>query len=170
MRDLRLPREAIVNVIVRGGEAIPPRGSTEIEAGDELHILVRGEVRGEVEELMERWREGPIDEPPRPRLQPRGSPQIFNVRPWTEEDGDPAVPSRSAGSRSRERLRTRRDSPGALMLLADGRYAVTGDSLVAVGGRSQLANWAARRFARAEGGGGKAWWQEVAGVLNAPAR
>ncbi len=42
MRDLRLPREAVVNVIVRRGEAIPPRGSTEIEAGDELHILVRG--------------------------------------------------------------------------------------------------------------------------------
>ena len=39
----------VVNVIVRQGEAIPPRGSTEIEAGDELHILVRGEVRNEVE-------------------------------------------------------------------------------------------------------------------------
>ena len=35
-RDLGLPREALVNVIVRDGEAIPPRGSTRIEDGDRL--------------------------------------------------------------------------------------------------------------------------------------
>ena len=39
VRELGLPREALVNVIVRGGEAIPPRGSTRIEAGDRLHLL-----------------------------------------------------------------------------------------------------------------------------------
>ena len=170
VRDLRLPRQAIVNVIVRGGEAIPPRGSTEIEAGDELHILIRAEVRKQVDELMDRWRDGPIDEPARPRLQPRGSPQIFNVRPWTAEDGDPGRPETVAGVEIVERLRTRRDNPGALVLLADGRYAVTGDSLIAVGGRGQVADWASRRFTSAEGGAARAWWQEVAGVLNAPAR
>ncbi len=170
VRDLGLPREAVVNVIVRGGEAIPPRGSTEIEAGDELHILVRGEVRDEVEGLMRRWREGPIDEPARPRQAPRGAPQIFNVRPCTDDDGDPGRPEQVAGVEIAGRLRTRRDSPGALVVLADGRYAVTGDSLVAVGGRGQVAAWAARRFAAAEDGGARAWWQEVAGVLNAPAR
>jgi cell volume regulation protein A len=169
VRDLRLPREAIVNVIVRGQEAIPPRGSTEIEAGDELHILIRATVREEVEELMRRWREGPLDDPPRPRLQARGSPQIFNVRPWREDDGDPARPERVAGVEIAQRLRTRRDTPGALLVLADGRYAVTGEDVVAVGPRRGIADWAARRVARAEGGGARAWWQEVAGVLNAPA-
>ena len=44
VRELGLPREALVNVIVRGDEAIPPRGSTRIEAGDRLHVLVRQEV------------------------------------------------------------------------------------------------------------------------------
>ncbi|HZA57822.1 MAG TPA: potassium/proton antiporter [Solirubrobacterales bacterium] len=170
VRDLRLPREAIVNVIVRGGEAIPPRGSTEIEGSDELHILVRAEVRGEVEELMRRWREGPLDEQPRPRFQPRGAPQIFNVRRWSDGEGDIARPDQIAGVAVTQRLRTRRDSPGALMLLEDGRYAVTGELLVAVGGRGQVAAWAARRYAAAEGGGARAWWQEIAGVLNAPAR
>ncbi|MCE3265342.1 MAG: potassium/proton antiporter [Solirubrobacterales bacterium] len=170
VRDLRLPREAIVNVIVRGGEAIPPRGSTEIEGSDELHILVRAEVRGEVEELMRRWREGPLDEQPRPRFQPRGAPQIFNVRRWRDDEGDIARPDQIAGVAVTQRLRTRRDSPGTLMLLEDGRYAVTGESLVAVGGRGQVAAWAARRYAAAEGGGARAWWQEIAGVLNAPAR
>ncbi|MGH2923517.1 MAG: potassium/proton antiporter [Solirubrobacterales bacterium] len=169
VRDLGLPRQGLVNVIVRGEEAIPPRGSTAIEAGDELHILVRADARSEVEELMRRWREGPIDRPPRPRLQPRGSPQIFNVRPWRDEDGDPARPEALGGVEVTQRLRTRRDSPGALMALADGRYAVTGDSLVGVGGRIQLAEWAARRVRRAQSGAARAWWQEVAGVLNAPA-
>jgi cell volume regulation protein A len=169
VRDLGLPREGLVNVIVRGGEAIPPRGSTEIEAGDELHILVRAAARSEVERLMRQWREGPIDRPPRPRLQPRGAPQIFNVRPWRDDDGDPARPEEIGGVDVVQRLRTRRDSPGALMALADGRYAVTGDSLVALGGRNQLADWASRRVRQAGSGAARSWWQEVAGVLNAPA-
>jgi potassium/hydrogen antiporter len=169
VRDLGLPREGLVNVIVRGSEAIPPRGSTEIEAGDELHILVRADVRAEVEKLMKRWHEGPIDRPPRPRLAPRGAPQIFNVRPWRDDDGDPARPEVIDGVEIMQRVRTRRDSPGALMTLADGRYAVTGDDLVALGGRNQLADWAARRVRRAGSGAARAWWQEVAGVLNAPA-
>ncbi|MDP9228800.1 MAG: potassium/proton antiporter [Actinomycetota bacterium] len=169
VRDLRLPREALVNVIVRDGEAIPPRGSTEIAAGDELHVLVRASVRREVDALTELWREGPLDEPPRPKRQARGSPQIFNVRPWTTGDGDPARPERISGIEVAQRLRTRRDSPGSLVTLADGRYGVTGDSVVAIGGRMQVAHWAARRAAAAERSDVKAWWQEIAGVLNAPA-
>ena len=92
------------------------------------------------------------------------------MRRWTDEDGDLGRPDLIAGIEIAQRLRTRRDSPGTLVVLADGRYAVTGDSLVAVGGRAQVAAWAARRFTAAEGGGARAWWQEVAGVLNAPAR
>jgi len=60
VRDLGLPREALVNVIVRGGRAIPPRGSTKIVSGDVLHILVRDEVAREMEPLFEHWRKGPI--------------------------------------------------------------------------------------------------------------
>ncbi|MEA2397701.1 MAG: potassium/hydrogen antiporter [Thermoleophilaceae bacterium] len=59
VRDLGLPREALVNVIVRGQEAIPPRGSTVLEAGDRLHLLLRQEAGSEVEVLLERWRRGP---------------------------------------------------------------------------------------------------------------
>ncbi len=56
VRDLGLPREAVINVIVRGEKAIPPRGSTRVEAGDSLHILVREEAAGAFPELIERWR------------------------------------------------------------------------------------------------------------------
>ena len=52
-------------------------------------------------------------------------------------------------------------------MLADGRYAVTGD-VVAVGGRRLVADWSGSRVARATGGAELAWWQEVAGVLNSP--
>jgi potassium/hydrogen antiporter len=60
VRDLELPREALVSVIVRGSEAIPPRGSTRIEAGDRLHILVRREAANVFPALLEQWRRGPV--------------------------------------------------------------------------------------------------------------
>ena len=67
-------------------------------------------------------------------------------------------------------LRSRRDRPGALVALADGRYAVTGDDLVAVGGRRALAGWCERRAAARAGDDPveRAWWQEVDRRADAP--
>ncbi len=59
VRELGLPRDALLNLIVRGDQALPPRGSTRIEAGDRLHVLVRREVAHEFPALIERWRTGP---------------------------------------------------------------------------------------------------------------
>ena len=169
VKELGLPREALVNVIVRGGSAIPPRGSTEIQAGDELHILVRRKAYSEVERLSERWRDGPIGEPPPPAPPIRGAPRPFKVRPWTEVDGDPGRPDAIDGVEVVGRVRTRRDRPGALLALADGRYAVTGDGLVALGGRNLLARWCIRRADQsAPDPQARAWWQEVIGVLSGP--
>jgi cell volume regulation protein A len=56
VRELGLPREALVAVVVRGDDAIPPRGSTRIEAGDVLFVLVPHGKRPEVEDVFERWR------------------------------------------------------------------------------------------------------------------
>ena len=170
IKDLGLPREALVNLIIRGEIAIPPRGSTEIEAGDELHIVVRAEQHDEVEAMTESWRTGPLGEPPVPALPPRGAPQVFSVRRWTEADGDPAHPEAVEGTAVLARLRLRRDGAGSLVLLADGRYAVGSHELLAVGGRRALADWAARRIRRPGLSSQEvAWWQEVAGALVAPA-
>jgi cell volume regulation protein A len=170
IKDLGVPREALVNLLVRDGVAIPPRGSTEIEAGDELHIVVRLEQLPEFERITERWRTGPLGEPPVPVLPPRGVPQVFSVRRWTEADGDPGHPESIDGVGIAGRLRVRRDSAGSLMLLADGRYAISSPDLIAIGGRHQLAAWAARRITRPGIQGQEvAWWQEVAGALAAPA-
>lgn len=56
VRELGLPREALVAVVVRGDDAIPPRGSTRIEAEDVLFVLVPHGKRPEVEDVFERWR------------------------------------------------------------------------------------------------------------------
>jgi potassium/hydrogen antiporter len=169
VKELGLPREALVNVIVRSGAAIPPRGSTEVLAGDEIHVLVRREAHLEVEGLSERWRDGPIGEPPPPRPPIRGAPQVFSSRPWSDADGDPSRPQAVDGVPVIARVRTRRDRPGALLALGDGRFAVTGDGVVAIGGRRLLARWCVNRAALpgvdAEG---RAWWQEVIGVLSGP--
>lgn len=63
VRELGLPRTALLAVIVRGREAIPPRGRTTIEAGDRLYVLTRAEDLGRVEALLDHWREGPLPPP-----------------------------------------------------------------------------------------------------------
>jgi len=166
VKELGLPREALVHLIVRDARAIAPRGSTRVEAGDELHLVVQELQRQEVEELTRLWREGPLGSAAPLRLPPRGSPQIFSVRPGRTLDGDPARPERVDGIEVRARLRSRRDQPGALVALVDGRFAVTSASHVAVGGRRQLAEWCSRRTIRSEiDETERSWWQEAIGVL-----
>ena len=165
VRDLGLPRDAMVNVIVRGDQAIPPRGSTRLRAGDRLHLLVRQESADQVHSLLDRWRTGPIGPAPRPTRKFQGRPPVFSTRPWRPEDGDAGAPATVEGERVVERLRIRRDVPGSLVVLADGRYAVTGPVL-AIGGREDLTDWAKRRLAVAEPEE-RGWWQGVIGALGA---
>jgi cell volume regulation protein A len=164
VRELELPREALVNVIVRDGRAIPPRGSTELQEGDELHILVRSELREEVEALTKAWTKGPIGSPPPPPLPRQASSQVFTVRP-TRRDDDLSTLSEVDGIPVVAIVRSRGDR-AAMVALADGRYAVTSDDVIAIGGRRAVAGWCERRAARtgvdqAE----RAWWQEVTGAL-----
>ena len=164
VRELGLPREALLNVVVRGERAIPPRGSTVVEAGDQLHVIVRQEAAVEFRELLRRWRSGPLGVRERPRPQPRSRPSVTTVRPWEDGDGDMSRPSAVAGRVVIDQLRTRRDEPGALVLLDDGRYAITGP-LLAIGPAGELQQVVRRRLTRAESSGERAWWREVAGAL-----
>ncbi|HET7445236.1 MAG TPA: potassium/proton antiporter [Solirubrobacterales bacterium] len=165
VRELELPREALVNVIVRDGHAIPPRGSTELREGDELHILVRGELRDEVEGLTNLWTKGPIGKPPPPPLPRRAASQVFSVRPVRESD-DFKTLSEVDGVPVLAVLRSREETDAVMVALADGRFAITGAGLVAIGGRRALAGWCEERADR-EGlsGAERAWWQEVTGAL-----
>jgi cell volume regulation protein A len=164
IRDLGLPRESLVNVIVRAEQALPPRGSTRVEAGDRLHVLIRQETADDVAALLERWRTGPVGRPARPRPRLKGLAPVFHHRPWAAGDGDPAHPRRVLGCRVVDQLRTRRDVPGALVLLDDGRHAITGPT-VAVGGRELLTQHARRQLRKSSSDAERAWWEEAIGAL-----
>ena len=89
---------------------------------------------------------------------------IFSTRPWDPQDGDPASPDRVSGVDVIEHLRTRRDAPGALVALADGRFAITG-ATVAVGASTQLQAYGRRRLRADCPEAEQAWWQEVIGAV-----
>ena len=112
---------------------------------------------------MKRWRDGPIGAPPRPPRKPEGREPIMTARPWRDVDGDPSHPSLIAGRRIVDQLRVRRDLPGGLYVLDDGRYALAGPVL-AVGGRAQMSAWARRRMSRVSPDE-RAWLQTVIGAL-----
>ena len=164
VRDLGLPRDALINVIVRKDRALLPRGSTRLEAGDRVHMVVSQDVTGELEGLLDRWADGPLGPAPRPRPRLRGGLPVFTVRRWEESDGDPARPRSVVGLPVVDHLRSRNDVPGALVALDDGRYALTGP-LLAVGSAAQLQAHARRRAGLTDSDAERAWWQEVIGAL-----
>jgi cell volume regulation protein A len=165
VRELGLPREALLNVVIRGEQAIPPRGSTRIESGDRLHVLVRQEVALEFPALLRRWRDGPVGRVERPRPLPHSS--IVSSRPWLQDEGDASRPGAVEGIEVVDQLRTRRDRAGALVALADGRYAFTG-TVLAIGPAAPLQVLARRRLGQAHDDGERAWWREVIGALALP--
>ncbi|MDQ3066258.1 MAG: cation:proton antiporter, partial [Actinomycetota bacterium] len=56
VRELGLPRSALIAVITRGDDTIPPRGSTVVEAGDQLFVLIPRSMRADLEDVFSRWR------------------------------------------------------------------------------------------------------------------
>jgi len=163
VRELGLPRDAVVNVIVRDEQAIPPRGSTRVMAGDQLHVLYREEASTQLMSLANTWRNGPVGATKRPRRKLRGASSVFSVRPWDDEDGDVTRPEAVHGSKVIEHLRFRRDEPGSLVVLDDGRYAVCG-ATVAVGSRAQIMRWIETRQ-RSVSAEERAWLRTVLGAV-----
>jgi cell volume regulation protein A len=168
VRELALPRDALLNVIVRGEQAILPRGSTRVEPGDHLHLLVRQEAAVEMSGLLERWKTGPLGPAPVPRAAPSAARRPLTSGPWRREDGDAGRPERVRGTPVASQMRTRRDGvPGGVVALADGRWAFTGP-VTAVGPRQRVQEAARRRLQLARDDTERAWWREVIGALAAP--
>jgi potassium/hydrogen antiporter len=128
-------------------------------------VLVRQEVALEFRDLLTRWKEGPVG--PRQQLRPLPHSSIVSSRPWQDEQGDPGRPRSVDGIEVIDQMRTRRDRAGALVALADGRYAFTGP-VIAVGPAQPLQEIARRRLGQARDDGERAWWREVIGALALP--
>ena len=56
VRELGLPRSALVAAVAAGRDSIPPRGSTVIQPGDRLFVLVPRTMRADLEDVFARWR------------------------------------------------------------------------------------------------------------------
>jgi cell volume regulation protein A len=106
------------------------------------------------------------DPPPR-RLRPQvhGFAPVFTVRPWKPgADGDPADPAHVDGKRVVSVERVRLDRRGALVVLEDGTFAITGP-LLARGGRRMLSDWVRRRISAGVTETERRWWEDVLGAL-----
>jgi cell volume regulation protein A len=131
-------------------------------------VLVSTVIQGATIEPLAR-RLGAItshpDAPPR-RIRPQvhGFAPIFTVRTWRAEDGDPASPGAIDGRRVVRIERVRLDQRGALCVLEDGTFAVTGP-LVARGGRRLLSDWVRRRLTAGVTETERRWWEDVLGAL-----
>lgn len=56
VREVGLPRNAIIAVVDRNDDSFPPRGSTIIEPGDRLFVLAPRSIGQHVEDVFARWR------------------------------------------------------------------------------------------------------------------
>jgi trk system potassium uptake protein TrkA len=54
LKDLSLPNNCVISGIIRHGEMIMPRGTTVLEAGDEILALVDDTARGQLAALLGR--------------------------------------------------------------------------------------------------------------------
>lgn len=57
VRELGLPRDTLVAVVVRDGQSVPPRGSATVEPGDVLFVLAPEDKGAEIEDVFARWRQ-----------------------------------------------------------------------------------------------------------------
>lgn len=71
IRDLRLPDGAVVAMLVREREIIPPRGSTMVQAGDHLFVVMRPGLRPLVDRIF-RPRRDPLPVPSETEFPLRG--------------------------------------------------------------------------------------------------
>jgi hypothetical protein len=95
--------------------------------------------------------------------------KIFTLGPWRAEFGDPASPDTLMGMRVQRRLLERSDTAGALVLLTDGRFGLTGRK-VAVGPAWQLTRHLRRWAAHASSAEERAWYEAAIASLAATRR
>jgi hypothetical protein len=90
----------------------------------------------------------------------------LTVRAWNPHDGNPGSPQRVLGIPVDRLLAKRPDAPGALVALADRRYALTGP-IAAIGRHRMLRTYVRGRARTKSDRAYRAWLAEVSQVLEA---
>ena len=164
LRELGLPRDALVSLIVRGEEALLPRGSTRLEAGDRLLVLVRREVARELPQLLERWRTGPVGTPVRPPRTYTGTRADLHVAARGRRPT--AIRRTRRRSRGQRRRRAPAHAPRRARRARHPRRRPLRGHRPDPHGRpaGQVQAQVRRRLTRADDSAEQAWWQEVIGA------
>ena len=166
VRELGLPRDALLSVIVRGEEAVLPRGSTRIEAGDRLHVVVRSEAaRPTWSGVVERWETGPGRAAAR-RARPSCGLGRVQLAALGRRGGRRRGVSRGDRGRAGARAPAYAPRPPRRARLARPTGATRSPARRSrVGGPRQVQAYARRRLVRETDDTARAWWQEVIGAL-----
>ncbi len=90
--------------------------------------------------------------------------RIFTTGPWRTEDGDPGSPKHVLGVPVLRSLHRREEGVGALVLLEDRRYALTGATVAA--GTATALRRHARRCSRRASAEERRWLKAVIAELN----
>lgn len=76
---MALPDEAVVAMITRGADVIPPRGSTGLKSGDHLFVVMRPELRPFVDSVFSQTIETSSGEFPSGEVRLKGSTRVEDV-------------------------------------------------------------------------------------------
>ena len=102
VRDLALPSNAVVALIARGHDVIPPRGTTRVLTGDHVFVVLRAESRNVVDRVFRRGEDRP--ELPPVHFELRGSATLADLEefygfrlPGTDEETIDEVMRRELG-------------------------------------------------------------------------
>lgn len=90
--------------------------------------------------------------------------QIFSLRPWRQEFGDPTDPAMLVGVPVTACVLRREDDSQVLVSLADRRFALTG-AILAVGSARQLAHYLRQRAGRSTSAADRDWLRSAADTL-----
>lgn len=80
LSQMALPDSTVVAMITRRNSVIPPRGSTELQGGDHLFVVLRPETRLFVDSVFSQAVEAAVDELPRIELRLKGTTTAGDIR------------------------------------------------------------------------------------------
>ena len=80
LSQMAMPDGAVVAMITRDCQVIPPRGSTELRAGDHLFVVLRPDIRSYVDHVFSQALEVAVNDLPDSELRLKGTTRVEDLR------------------------------------------------------------------------------------------